>query len=171
MAAIEDPFPDHDHDHRRCVDEALAAAAALCQSRGVRLTALRRQVLALIWRRHRPVGAYDLLDQLQSERETAARPATVYRALAFLVEHGLVHRIESRNGYVGCSLPGIAHPGHFLICKACGQAAEIDDDALTRAIRGRASAAGFDIHEHALEIRGLCAGCRKDGGGQGLIST
>ena len=64
-------FKSKSHDHRHCVAAALAAAEELCADRGLRLTALRRRVLELIWGRHRPARAYDLLDQFHDIADPA----------------------------------------------------------------------------------------------------
>ena len=74
------------HDHKHCIQEALDQAVLLCEQRGVRLTAIRKQVLELIWQNHKPLGAYDLLDMLSSDQQRVA-PPTVYRALDFLQEN------------------------------------------------------------------------------------
>ena len=77
----------------------------LCARRGARLTRLRRRVLELVWQGHAAVKAYDLLAELD-RKDATAKPPTVYRALDFLMAHGLVHRLESLNSYVGCPQPG-----------------------------------------------------------------
>src|SRR5215470_19039883 len=97
-------FRTERHDHESCVEMALDRAATLCGERGARLTELRRNVLALVWEGHEPVGAYHILDALR-RRHPGAAPPTVYRALEFLGEQGLIHRIESLNAYVGCDRP------------------------------------------------------------------
>ena len=67
MAANPDGFfAGTDHDHGNCVSSALDSAASVCQQRGVRLTPLRRQVLELVWQSHQPIGAYAVLDAMQS---------------------------------------------------------------------------------------------------------
>jgi len=152
-------FPGRNLDHRRCMDRALDRAVAVCRRRGARLTKLRRRVLELIWRGHRPVGANDILDALRRERRGAA-PPTVYRALDFLAGHGLVHRIESRNCFVGCSDPEHPHGGQFLICTSCGAAAEINDARVDAAIRDSAREAGFAVRRRTVEVDGLCPHCR-----------
>src|SRR5581483_8522848 len=101
-------FAPPGHDHALCIDDALAAAERQCAARGARLTEQRRRVLELIWKSHAPVGAYTLLDRLR-EGGVRAQPPTVYRALEFLVENGLIHRIESLNAYVGCADPDQRH--------------------------------------------------------------
>lgn len=149
------------HDHDACVSDAIDAAAALCVRIGERFTPLRRRVLELVWSSHQPIGAYAILDKLREEGRSAA-PPTVYRALDFLLEHFIVHRIASMNAYVGCLHPGEAHAVQFLICRSCGMAAEIHDRAMTDAIAHSATRIGFTIESRVIELAGLCARC-KDG--------
>jgi len=154
-----DPFPPAEHDHAACVRAALDRAAAICAERGVKLTELRRRVLELVLDRHTPVGAYDILERLAAERGRVA-PPTVYRALDFLVSQGLVHRIDSRNAFVGCSRADGAHRACFLMCRACGSIAEIVDPDLDAAVEALAHRAGFEIGRQVIEIEGRCAACR-----------
>lgn len=153
-------FQPKGHRHADCVTAALATSERLCARRGARLTELRRRVLELIWRSHEPVGAYALLERLARERGRVA-PPTVYRALDFLIAHGLVHRIASRNAYIGCAHPDRDHIGQFLVCSACGSAAELDDRRIERAIRSTAAAAGFSVEHPVVELAGRCPQCRK----------
>lgn len=148
-------FPAPHHDHHRCVAAALAAAEEECRRRGARLTEIRRRVLELVWTSHQPVGAYAILDALG-----AAAPPTVYRALDFLLAHGLVHRIERLNAFVGCSHPGAPHAGQFLLCSGCGAAAELDDPAIDRAVAEGAARLGFSVARQTIEVEGLCPACR-----------
>ena len=152
-------FPDHGHDHDNCIEQAMADAAAVCAKRGARFTVLRRRVLEILWQSHRPLGAYEILEVLTGDGRSAA-PPTVYRALDFLLENRLVHRIASRNAYVGCSRPGHTAAGQFLICEDCGSAAEVTDGQLERAIGSAAESAGFAASEHTVEISGKCPNCR-----------
>jgi Fur family zinc uptake transcriptional regulator len=155
-------FPTDDHDHDRCQGAALGRATQLCEARGARLTPLRRRVLELVWSSHRPIGAYEILDTLRNERQGAA-PPTVYRALDFLLEQGLVHRVASLNGFVGCAAPEAPHAVQFLICRSCGQAAELSDPRIDDAIRDGATKAGFAAGRRTIEVEGLCLHCRDRG--------
>ena len=152
-------FSHGGHDHKSCAETALAAASAICTKRGARLTPLRRRVLELIWRGHAPVGAYDLLRAL-AKTQPGAAPPTVYRALDFLLAHGLVHRIESLNAFVGCAHPQQAHGGQFLICADCGAAAVVHDPRVDAAIGRRAAELGFAVRHKTVEVQGLCAPCQ-----------
>lgn len=151
-------FAGKDHDHQTCIDEALACADQLCQRHRQRFTAIRRRVFELVWQQHKPIGAYEVLSILQQDGRTA--PPTVYRALDFLQQMGLVHRIASLNAYIGCVHPGEPHDGQFLICESCGALAELDVPAITSAIERSAEASGFETRRHTVEILGLCPRCR-----------
>ncbi|MEE8350945.1 MAG: Fur family transcriptional regulator [Rhodospirillales bacterium] len=156
-------FHETGHDHIHCLESALGRAGELCRERRVRLTPLRRRVLELVWGGHKPLGAYDILDILKSERRGAA-PPTVYRALGFLLKQGLVHRIESLNSFVGCPFPDQdkPHGGQFLICRSCGLTAEINDHQIDQAIKESADKVGFAIARPMIEIEGLCPRCCPD---------
>jgi Fur family zinc uptake transcriptional regulator len=154
-------FAGKRHDHRRCVDGALANAAQVCAGRGARLTPLRRRVLELVWQGHAPAGAYDILKRLSAGAGRGA-PPTVYRALEFLLAHGLIHRIESLNAYVGCVHPDGAHGGQFLICADCGAAAEVHDPRVDAAIARRAAELGFEVVRKTVEVQGLCGPCQRN---------
>ncbi|WP_368425030.1 Fur family transcriptional regulator [Tistlia sp.] len=153
-------LPPAAHDHAACVAEALDRAERLCAARGERLTALRRQVLELVWSRHAPQGAYDLLEELGRERGRVA-PPTVYRALDFLQAQGLIHRIESLNAFIGCPVPEARHSGQFFICRSCRTAAELDAGTIDKAIDREAQRLGFAIEQRTVELLGLCQGCRE----------
>jgi len=153
-------FPPPGHDHADCVADALATAEAVCRRRGLRLTAIRRQVLELVWASHRPIGAYDILDELKRCGRKAA-PPTVYRALDFLIDAGLAHRLDSLNAFVGCPDPQASHSGQFLICRRCRSVAELDDADITGLVEQKADALGFSAIRQVLEIQGLCRHCRE----------
>jgi Fur family zinc uptake transcriptional regulator len=151
--------------HDAGVAAARTEADAACRARGAQLTALRREVLRLVLESRQPIGAYALLDRLRGDRPGAA-PPTVYRALDFLQEQGLVHRVERLNAFVGCAGPqhhhcghGHDHPHQFLICGRCGATEEICDDAVARAVASAARHAGFVPTRTTVEIEGSCAAC------------
>lgn len=157
------------HDHAQCIDTALASARRVCSERGARLTPLREAVLQLVWQSHKPLGAYALLEQLSAqaapgEGSPRLAPPTVYRALEFLREQGLVHRIDSLNAFIGCQHPQEPHQRVFLICRQCASAVEIMSEPLTAAISSVAGAAQFAHEGASVEITGLCSACRGEAG-------
>jgi Fur family zinc uptake transcriptional regulator len=153
-------FPAPEHNHGDCVEQALASAEDICRERGLRLTRIRRRVLELVWSSHKPVGAYDILDALSREGRRSA-PPTVYRALDFLIEADLVHRLDSLNAYVGCAHPHDPHNGQFLICRDCRSVAELDDADISALVERTAAELGFSAVRQMLEIQGLCPACQR----------
>ncbi|AFX98639.1 transcriptional regulator np20 [Candidatus Endolissoclinum faulkneri L2] len=158
-------FPSYVHDHDSCIAYALSSAEIVCKRRGVRLTNLRRRVLQLIWDSHAPIRAYDLLEKLSStsaadcNKRSRFAPQTVYRALEFLIQQGLVHRIESLNAFVGCVEPKQNHMGYFLICQSCGTAQEFANGVVNQVLRYYANDVYFQIKCITIEVSGLCANC------------
>lgn len=148
------------HNHGHCISDAMSAARHLCDERGVRLTSLREHVLELVWQSHQPLGAYTLMDMLAKLSTRKVAPPTVYRALDFLLEEGLIHRINSLNAFIGCPSPGEKHQSHFLICQHCKVAVELDNPTLQQSISAAAEESGFSVSSHSIEINGLCPSCQ-----------
>lgn len=157
--ALDASIAHCEHDHAHCIESALQTANTLCQAKGVRLTPLREQVLKLIWQSHKPLGAYELMDMLANSTERRVAPPTVYRALEFLLEQHLIHRINTLNAYIGCTHPNSEHANNFLICEDCGVAIEFSSDPLMEAINCAAQHFDFQSRSQSLEIVGCCSQC------------
>ena len=182
-------FHGPDHDHERCTADALAHAEALCAQRAQRLTPIRRQVLEVLLESHKPLGAYEIMDRVTANGSRPApsgsrlapsgsRPApsgskpapsgskpapiTIYRALDFLRDNGLVHRIESRNAFVACvNNHAVGDLVVFLICEHCGAVGEAPSAAVAEQLKTAAGAAGFAPKAPVIEISGVCAHCQQ----------
>ena len=143
---------------RQQLSQVLQRAEALCRDRGARLTDQRKTVLRLLCESERPMSAYEVLDRM---RETIRNPAppTVYRALDFLLEQGLVHKLESLHAFVGCAHPEHPHASQFLICGDCGEVAEVEDPTVTKSLQAAGKAAGFRTKRPVVELLGTCANC------------
>ena len=152
------PAPAEQHHHAHNAKAFVREVSAACESRGLRLTEIRLQVLELIAAAEKPVKAYDLLDQLKDDRSNAA-PPTVYRALDFLLENGFIHKLESINAYVSCHHPSVAHHVPFLICDVCEGATEICDERVAKLLSDQAKALGFKSRAQTLEVHGVCKRC------------
>ena len=152
-------FHARDHDHDRCTADALAHAEAICAKSAQRLTSTRRQVLETLLESHKPLGAYEIIER--AGKGTRPAPITVYRALNFLREHGLVHRIESRNAFFACvNNHASGELVVFLICERCGDVGEAPGEAVAEDLKTAARAAGFTPKAPVIEISGICAHCR-----------
>jgi Fur family transcriptional regulator, zinc uptake regulator len=153
-------FPAPGHDHGSCASAAISHAEALCAERAQRLTPMRRQVLEALLASHKPLGAYEIMERLAHPDRPA--PITVYRALDFLRDNGLVHRIESRNAFVACVHPHAgSDPVVFLICEHCGTVGEAPGGAVAETLKDSCGAAGFTPKSPVIEIAGICSHCRE----------
>lgn len=160
MTPSKTAFPARDHDHGRCSSDALRRAEERCGARGQKLTPTRRQVLEVLLSSHKPLGAYEIIDRAARDGARHA-PITVYRALDFLIEHGLAHRIESRNAFIGCVHRHEADDlVVFLICERCGEVGEAPSQAVAESLKEATRAAGFAPKAPVIEITGICANCR-----------
>lgn len=158
------------HDHSKCQSQLMSNAKDLCEKRCVKLTPRRLQVLSLLTQSHQPMGAYEILDQLNqaertaaldaSEKTQAVAPPIVYRALEFLVAEGLVHRIESKNAFISCDHPGHQYAAQFLICSGCDKVAELDNP--DSSLLTEADNLGFKVDHSVVEITGVCKGCNSN---------
>lgn len=150
------------HNHAACVAKALTEAAAICSAAGVQFTKVRRRVLELLLDEHKAMGAYEILTHLNVEG-LGSQPPVAYRALGFLVSHGLAHKIERLNAYVACSLPGASHIPAFMICRACRRVVEADTVLSSTGLGGAARKIGFHIETTMVEAEGICSTCKKIG--------
>lgn len=154
----EPAFVPHDHSH--CAGEVLARAEAQVAVAGLRLTPVRRRVLEILLEAHRALGAYDVLQRLAAEG-FGNQPPVAYRALEFLVDHGLAHRIRRLNAFTACMHPGEAHSPAFLICRLCDAVAEAPAAPVRAALDRAAAGMGFAIERSNVEALGLCPACQQ----------
>ncbi|MEA2832729.1 MAG: Fur family transcriptional regulator, zinc uptake regulator [Methylobacteriaceae bacterium] len=140
------PSPQaHPHDH----------------AHSAKLTPGRRRALDVLEAAGKPLGAYDMMELLGKDGRRPA-PISVYRALDFLVEHGYVHRLASRNAFLACAHRHKAHdPVAFLICDNCGRVDEATSPKLATSLGEVAEKSGFIPRAEVIEIAGRCSQCRE----------
>lgn len=129
----------------------------------IKLTELRKDILSILYRKKKPMGAYEILAALKKKRPNA-EPPTVYRVLEFLVDAKLVHRVESQNSYVCCSSllkEKSQHKAILLYCKKCHQSFEFEDKSIFISIDTFAKKHKLDIDDALIEIKGVCESCCK----------
>jgi Fur family zinc uptake transcriptional regulator len=147
----------HERDHSGCAhDPARAHGGA------VALTPARRVVLDELCAAGGPVGAYEMIDRVAKVTGKRPAPVQIYRALDFLVENGLVHRLASRNAFMACGHGHDAHePAIFLICDACGSVTEATSREATQSLSAVAADCGFAPRAQVIEIAGRCSKCQQ----------
>ena len=140
-----------------------SSADAFCARRGLRLTRVRRMVLNLLLEAGMPVKAYDILDALRHHAPKALTPASIYRALDYLLQEGLVHKVGTLNAYVACAecCPERHAPVFMLVCPGCRKSREVNDPALYQTIFSTMQRQGFQLQGDTVELTGICPGCAR----------
>jgi Fur family zinc uptake transcriptional regulator len=140
------------------IDRLVAGVEAFCAERGIRFTEPRRHVLQIIAGAKKPLGAYDVLEQLGRYMDDP-KPPTAYRAIEFLAEQGFIHRIESLNAYVVCGTDHRHTGSQFLVCDSCGKVVEAHLCDLPADLASAANQEGFTLTRWNAELHGTCADC------------
>lgn len=138
------------HDHSHCA-----------HAHGhIRLTPARQLVLDKLCAAGRPVGAYEMIDLVAEATGKRPAPVSIYRALDFLLESGLVHRLASRNAFMACAhRHDRSAPVAFLICEACGRVTEATAPEVEAGLGRLAEESGFTPQTQVVEITGRCRDC------------
>ncbi|MGQ8365565.1 transcriptional repressor [Glaciecola sp. 1036] len=136
----------------------LNKAREYCENNGNRFTPIRAKVYELLLLENGSIGAYDLLDKLR-ETDDNAKPPTIYRALDFFLNLGLVHKVESTNTFKACHHFDCSHPVQFLICDKCGDVQEIQSEGVKDTLEAQALQNAFIIRTQTIEAHGTCKQC------------
>jgi len=134
-------------------------AKEYCDQNGARLTDPRHHVLEIIGGSKKPLTAYEVLEKLGSFLDKP-KPPTAYRAIEFWEKAGFIHRIESLNSYVACSV-GHHHSGsQFMICDDCGDVSEAHLCSIPESLKTKTDERDFKPSFWSVELHGQCSDCR-----------
>ena len=135
------------------------AARTTMEGAGEQWTDMRRSVFAALAGFANPASAYDIAEAVSRTRGKRVAANSVYRILDIFVDKNLARRVESANAYIANAHPDCVHDCIFLVCDVCSATVHVDDDPVSRAIRGLAAATGFRPDRPVIEVRGTCAKC------------
>jgi Fur family transcriptional regulator, zinc uptake regulator len=151
---------EHAEARASTAQDIIALAEEACAQRHVRLTPIRRKVFETLLSTHRPLGAYEIIDEMARSGIKRLAPITIYRALDFLLEQGFIHRLSSRNAFIAC--PHQHAPQElvtFLICEGCGGVDEIASRSLSSSLDTVLEERHFKAKSRIIEISGICGHC------------
>ncbi len=127
---------------------------------GYHLTRPRRLIVEIITTSLRALEPIEIYD-LGKKHTPRLGLVTVYRTLEKLESLGLVQRVHHPDG-CHTYLPASQGHEHLLLCTTCGRAVTFSGDNLAPLLRSVARSSSFEIHEHWLQLYGLCPECRED---------
>jgi Fur family transcriptional regulator, zinc uptake regulator len=126
-----------------------------------RLTLLRRQVLELLLEHGGQATAYELIEDLPLLGRRAS-PASVYRALEFLMEIGFVRHLSSNSTFVVSDSNASREHAVFLVCTVCGATEKLENEQLARTLVEAAGEVYYEVHGYQTEVNGICGACQRE---------
>jgi Fur family zinc uptake transcriptional regulator len=156
----QEKLPEADELDGPGANGALATALAICRRNKIGLTPGRRRILEILACEGRPLGAYEMIDRVAQATGKRPAPISIYRALDFLLENSLIHRLASRNAYLACGHGHAAQePIVFLICEVCGAVVEATSAGMRGALGELSAEAKFSPRAQVMEVAGRCRAC------------
>lgn len=135
------------------------------QTAGLKITKQRQLIVDLLTKSAKALSPYEMRDILKKQG-IKADVVTIYRVLELLEKLSLAHKVLAFNGYIGCSTFSKTSCHHYLLCKNCHRAQEVEGDDLSQIEKRIRKIEHFRIDSHYLEFIGLCAKCQKKAPGQ-----
>lgn len=133
------------------------------QAHGYRLTEPRRAVVETIAASERLLNPQEVY-ALARRRYPRLGLVTVYRTVEKLEELGLIQRVHRPSG---CQAFVAAFRGHqhLLICQACGRVEYFSGEyeKMEGLISDVGQGSGYQVHEHWLQLFGICRHCQDSG--------
>ena len=120
----------------------------------VKLTRIRRHIYKCLVSSPHPLGAYEILEMLDGVG--SAKPPTVYRALDWLLELGVIRKISSISKFVVLPNGQSFDPIAVLLCRECGKAEILKSNGGLKNIINAAKTQGLEDLQATFEIVGQC---------------
>jgi len=130
-----------------------------CQAHGLKLTHQRMEVFRELAGTEEHPDA-EMIYQSVSRRVPAISRDTVYRTLATLEEHGLVHKAEilaSRGRY-----DANMDRHHHFVCTECGLVRDFYSERLDELPIPKSVKTLGQVESAHVQLRGICATCARD---------
>jgi Fe2+ or Zn2+ uptake regulation protein len=130
----------------------------MLQKKGLKKTLARKSVLNALRSLSIPSDAITIHSWAAAHGHNM-NLTTVYRVLAVLLEHSIIHRHPSTGNYILCSKPHEPGDHRFLRCQTCNHIQEFIDEALCKTENIIAKKYDFVPTKHLSEIIGICKHC------------
>ena len=128
------------------------------QANGYRLTGSRQRVVEIMAESKRALSPLEVFDLVRT-RQPGLGLVTVYRTLEKLEELGLIQRVHQPSGCQAFIAACNGHQ-HMILCSHCGMVEYFAGDDLGALFQSIGQQTGYQIHDHWLQLFGLCAECR-----------
>lgn len=133
--------------------------------RGYRMTPQRETILHVF--QDLPTGTHLSAEELHDRLKTGdggISLATTYRTVKLLASIGLLRELDFAEGHKHYELAAAQDaPHHHLICVACSEATEFEQDSLYQLGLDVAGTYGFQLVDVQYKLYGLCPACQDQG--------
>jgi Fur family ferric uptake transcriptional regulator len=144
-------------------DKLLSDFKNLLKQNNLKFTIQREVILETLYNSNEhltPEALHNLIQERYPDLNTGI--ATVYRTLTLLEESEMVTSLSF--GVQGKKYElGAKHHHDHLICTHCGSITEFVDEEIEIRQQKIADAFGFLMHDHSMQIYGLCKKCEPKG--------
>src|SRR5688572_28406007 len=127
------------------------------RARGFRMTSQRLAILHVLQQDGTHLSPAEVYKQAWRQLPSLTEP-TVYRALEFLTENGLVRPSHASNGHLTYQIAGEDH--HHVLCRVCGSGIEIQHALLKNLYRKLESMSGYLRIDSHVTFFGVCPQCQ-----------
>ena len=132
------------------------------KANGLKLTRQRELILEAFLNAEKHLGVEELLGLVRT-RQSVIGHATVYRTMKLFVSAGIATERRFTDGSSATLYepehPGDDHHHDHLICTDCGKIVEFENEAIEHLQEQVATAYGFSLTSHKMELYGICSDC------------
>ena len=131
----------------------------IVKSKGLKYSIQREEILKVLYNSNKHLTPEEIYQEVKKINSSIGL-ATVYRALSFLENEGLVNSISFGIEGKKYELNRGSHHDH-MICLNCNKIIEFYDDELEALQEKIAKKLGFKLITHELNMYGICKDCQK----------
>lgn len=142
-------------------EERMAKLREYVSKNGLKVTRQRELIAEVFFADGGHLSAEDLLAQVRAHDQRVSL-ATVYRTLKLLGESGLAEPHNFGDGQTRYEpAVGDEHHHDHIICVQCGKIVEFVNEDIERLQHEIATAHGFTLTDHRMELYGVCPDCQR----------
>jgi Fur family transcriptional regulator, ferric uptake regulator len=132
---------------------------AVLVQHGYRLTQPRGTVVEAVLQRTHPFTAEQLVADVRTADGGTIGRATIYRTLEILASVDVLTRLIQADGHPAYICDSLGHR-HHIVCSDCGTAVAFTFCPVEELVPALVRDTSFEIHDHLLEVFGVCPSCQ-----------
>ncbi len=143
-------------------NQALRQLSEYLAGQGLRSTSQRDAIFRIFLDAGKHMSAEELYARVKKEHPGVGS-ATVYRTMKLLSQAGLAKESRFGNGFARFEYNDVGEHHDHLVCTKCGTIMEFENERIEALQHDVAMKKGFQVHNHKLELYGVCSSCQKKG--------